>query len=73
MNDIFNNEEISVYITNKNENLGCIGFTEHSFACAKWSAKYAVYLADILIFFNNCAIVFVVVTISYLLLLNVLY
>ncbi len=41
---ILKNEEISAYISNGNENLGVIGFTEHGFAHAKRSSNYASYI-----------------------------
>lgn len=44
LNDILTNKEISAYITNGNDNLGEIGFTEHGFAHAMRSAKYASYI-----------------------------
>ncbi|WP_444659775.1 HD domain-containing protein [Caproiciproducens sp. R2] len=42
--DILKNEEINAYITNGNENLGVIGYTEHGFAHAKRSSNYASYI-----------------------------
>ena len=44
LEDILKNEEINAYITNGNDNLGVIGFTEHGFAHAKRSSNYASYI-----------------------------
>lgn len=44
LEQILKNEEIKAYITNGNQNLGVIGFTEHGFAHAKRSSNYASYI-----------------------------
>ncbi|NLJ30856.1 MAG: HD domain-containing protein [Clostridiales bacterium] len=41
LEQILKNEEINAYITNGNQNLGVIGYTEHGFAHAKRSSNYA--------------------------------
>lgn len=44
LEQILKNEEINAYITNGNQNLGVIGYTEHGFAHAKRSSNYASYI-----------------------------
>ena len=44
LEQILKNEEINAYITNGNQNLGVIGYTEHGFAHAKRSSNYAAYI-----------------------------
>lgn len=51
--DIRKNEEINAYIQNGNENLGAIGFTEHGFAHATRSAKYASHILTLLNYENR--------------------
>lgn len=44
LEQILKNEEINAYITNGNQNLGVIGYTEHGFAHAKRSSNYASHI-----------------------------
>lgn len=44
LEQILKNDEINAYITNGNQNLGVIGYTEHGFAHAKRSSNYASYI-----------------------------
>ncbi|HEX2986305.1 MAG TPA: HD domain-containing protein [Caproiciproducens sp.] len=48
LEQILKNDEINAYITNGNQNLGVIGFTEHGFAHAKRSSNYASYILQTL-------------------------